>query len=92
MIESTLVSEKGFYEDSILNRPLEQYAYMCDLKRTLDATVSIVPLETEFYVVIVTSGTLRTRDAFRNWQDCVSSISDRVVPTGEHPALKHPEN
>lgn len=43
MTEYTLVSydEYCYIGCLLLIRSLEQYAYMCDLKRTLDATVNV---------------------------------------------------
>lgn len=61
---------------------VEQYAYMCDLKRTLDATVSsiIIPLP-EHRVITQNLGPLRFGDAFWNWEDCFSVIPDCLLPT-----------
>lgn len=41
MTEFILVSEHHSYEVQTSDHFPEQYAYMCDLKRTLDATVSL---------------------------------------------------
>jgi len=61
--------------------PTEQYAYMCDLKRTLDATVTVPPL---FINAAATTsiGTLRARDAFRDGEDGFAPLLDRFLPTG----------
>lgn len=62
----------------------EQFAYMCDLKRTLDATVCnflIVRPHSPLCRCCHVTGALRPRDAIWDGQDRVPSLPHRVLPT-----------
>src|SRR5579863_735850 len=63
------------------HRTTEQYAYMCDLKRTLDATVCTYG----YFQAICschTAGTLRTGNAFRDREDSLPALLNRLVSAG----------
>lgn len=54
---------------------------MCDLKRTLDATVICLSFVTNATTKALT-GTLCTRDAFGDREDSFTPLLDRLLPTG----------
>ena len=59
----------------------EQYAYMCDLKRTLDATVT----DLHFYrthTVDQSLGTLRLGNAFWDRENCILAVVNCVISAG----------
>src|ERR1700683_3913275 len=57
---------------------------MCDLKRTLDATVSVLINSVSGWLTRAIPGPLCTRNAFRNWQNCVAAIFDCLVSAGAY--------
>ena len=64
----------------------EQYAYMCDLKRTIDATVntsSPCSPDPRSRALRAHAGPLRPRDALGHRQDRLAPVPDRLLPTGE---------
>lgn len=81
MIESILVSGIHAFLRYI-NHSLEQYAYMCDLKRTLDATVSLPTASAKAKLTQFITGSLCARDAFGNWQNCVPALAHRLISAG----------
>jgi hypothetical protein len=64
-----------------LERLSEQYAYMCDLKRTLDATVTIFRF-CESLGVDQSLGPLCLGNAFRDRENCVFVVFNCVLSTG----------
>lgn len=67
----------------------EQYAYMLELKRTLDAKVPLsdwqcyafyVLLFARIIVLFYVIGSLCFRDAFRDWKDSISPLSHCCLP------------
>jgi hypothetical protein len=55
---------------------------MCDLKRTLDATVSLLVDFSWSELTMATPGPLCTRDAFWYWQDRLAAVFDCVISAG----------
>ena len=83
MTEFILVREGHFCRAwQTFNTFAEQYAYMCDLKRTLDATVSIHIATRMTRVITGIPGPLRARDALWNRQDGIIAVSDCFLSAG----------
>ncbi|KAK1232220.1 TFIIH/NER complex ATP-dependent 5'-3' DNA helicase subunit [Marasmius sp. AFHP31] len=59
----------------------EQYAYMCDLKRTLDATVLGFLNLSNCCSYTSIEGTLCARNAFRDWKDGVIVVPHCILST-----------
>jgi len=68
------------------NSLAEQYAYMCDLKRTLDATVCLVDMSG--MPCAESLGPLRAGDALGDRKDSISLVPHRVLPTGMSPHVR----
>ena len=66
---------------------LEQYAYMCDLKRTLDATVLVYYIYHSKPNADYATGPLRLRNAVWNREDGVFVVSHCLLPAGAHSVL-----
>lgn len=56
---------------------------MCDLKRTLDATVLPLPSFPAILSTMCLIGSLRTGDAFGDWENGVAVVSDCFLSTGQ---------
>jgi hypothetical protein len=54
---------------------------MCDLKRTLDATVWPLIETNKRYGSEKHTGSLCPGNAFRNWKDRIPPLSNRFLPT-----------